>query len=97
MTMLFKRIMKKNSNRLLALTFSSLICLPVWAQDFMDDRVEFSGFARVVAGYLDEEMASFEGYDDSISFSEQSLIGLQADIRLTDTLTVATQLLAHKR
>lgn len=93
--MLFKKRIKNLSNTLLALVFSNVLYQPVLARDFMDERVEFSGFARIVAGYLDEEAASFEGYDDNISLSEQSLLGLQADIHLTDTLTVATQLLAH--
>jgi hypothetical protein len=59
------------------------------------DNIEFSGFGRVVAGYLDESNVSFGGYEDTISFDQQSLFGLQADVQLTETLSLTTQLLAH--
>ncbi|MDM7860983.1 hypothetical protein QTP81_10275 [Alteromonas sp. ASW11-36] len=62
-----------------------------------DDSNNFdvSGFARVVAGYLDESKASYEGYDDSLSLSEQSLLGVQAEYSFNEQLSVAAQLLAH--
>lgn len=67
---------------------------PVAANEH-DDRVEFSGFMRLVAGYLDETDATFAGYDDAVSIDNQSLLGLQADYRLTDKVSLAAQLLAH--
>lgn len=62
-----------------------------------DDSRDFevSGFARVVAGYLNESTASYQGYDDSLSVSEQSLLGLQAEYAFNEQLSVAAQLLAH--
>ncbi|MEQ5809096.1 hypothetical protein J3369_16955 [Alteromonas sp. NFXS44] len=60
-----------------------------------DVPVEFSGFARVVAGYLDTDQAYFEGYENKVSFSEKSLLGLQADYALTGTVSVSGQVLLH--
>ena len=60
------------------------------------DRVEFSGFGRLVAGYLDEgNDVTFSGYGDSISVDEQSLLGVQLDVKLSDSLSLTSQLLAH--
>jgi hypothetical protein len=56
-----------------------------------DDALQFSGFARVVLGYLDESNATYFGYDEGISFDQQSLIGLQADYQLLDNLSVTGQ------
>ncbi len=66
-----------------------------FGDDDFSDRFEFSGFARVVGGLLDEKSAEYEGYSNSLSFSEQSLLALQADVRITDTLSFSTQLLGH--
>ena len=59
------------------------------------ERVRFSGFARLVGGYLDDGKANYQGYDDSISFGQHSLLALQTDVALTETLSFTTQLLAH--
>ena len=56
---------------------------------------ELSGFARVVAGYLDEEATEHEGYKDSISFSQDSLLGLQGELLFNDKLSATIQLLGH--
>lgn len=76
---------------LLSVVFS--VC--VHGNDKSDERFSFSGFGRVVGGLLNEEHARYEGYDDSISFSEQSLLGIQAEYTLTNSLTVAAQGLLH--
>ncbi len=65
--------------------------LPAIASEF----AEFSAFGRIVGGYLDTEEARYEGYDDEVSFSQQSLIAVQGDFSISDTLTVSAQLLAH--
>lgn len=57
--------------------------------------LDISGFARVVGGYLDDSHARYEGYADRISVSEDSLLGLQGDLRLTESLSLTSQLLAH--
>ena len=61
----------------------------------LSDRIRFSGFARLVGGYLDDGDANYQGYDDSISFGQHSLLALQTDVELTETLSFTTQLLAH--
>ena len=61
----------------------------------LSDRVRFSGFARLVGGYLDDGDANYQGYDNAISFSQHSLFALQTDVELTETLSFTTQLLAH--
>lgn len=64
-------------------------------QALASDNLETSGFARVVVGYMDNSDAAFEGYEDELSLSEQSLIALQADYYFTPTLSIAAQVLAH--
>ena len=66
-----------------------------WQGEF-EDRVKISGFARIVGGYLDTEQASFRGYENSLSFNEQSLFAVQLDATLTDSISFTTQVLAHK-
>ena len=61
----------------------------------LSDRVHFSGFARLVGGYLDDGDANYQGYDNAISFGQHSLFALQTDVQLTETLSFTTQLLAH--
>lgn len=60
-----------------------------------EDNLQFSGFARVVMGYLDDSNAEYAGYDDSISLGEQSLLGLQADYQFNETLSITGQLVGH--
>jgi hypothetical protein len=60
-----------------------------------DDALQLSGFARVVLGYLDEGNATYFGYDDGISFDQQSLIGLQADYQIFDKLSATGQFVGH--
>ena len=59
------------------------------------ERVRFSGFARLVGGALDAEDASYQGYENSISFRHHSLFALQTEVDLTQTFSFTTQLLAH--
>ena len=53
----------------------------------LSDRVHFSGFARLVGGYLDVEDVHYQGYNDTISFGQHSLFALQTDVELTETLS----------
>lgn len=63
----------------------------------LSERIHFSGFARLVGGYLDVDVEDvhYQGYNDSISFGQHSLFALQTDVELTETLSFTTQLLAH--
>jgi hypothetical protein len=65
------------------------------ASDKISDRIEFSGFGRIVGGYLDESKATYGGYSNSVSFSQQSLFALQSELKITDELSLSAQLLAH--
>lgn len=60
-----------------------------------EDNLQFSGFARVVMGYLDDKDAEYLGYDNSISVDQESLIGLQVDYQFIDSLSVTGQLIGH--
>ena len=60
-----------------------------------EDALQLSGFARVVLGHLDETHATYLGYDDGLSLSQQSLIGLQADYQIFDQLSVTGQFIGH--
>ncbi|WP_226989243.1 hypothetical protein [Paraglaciecola arctica] len=59
------------------------------------DKLQFSGFARVVMGYLDDKNAEYLGYDNSVSFDQESLIGVQVDYQLLDELAFTGQLIGH--
>ncbi|WP_233267337.1 hypothetical protein [Paraglaciecola sp. L3A3] len=77
---------------------SSLVLFSCWMSSLQaetNDKLQFSGFARVIAGYLNEEHGTFLGYDDSISFTEQTLLGLQLDYQVMDNLSVTGQAVAR--
>ncbi|MDO6694543.1 hypothetical protein Q4574_14700 [Aliiglaciecola sp. 3_MG-2023] len=59
------------------------------------DKLAFSGFARVVMGHLDDENAEYVGYDNSISFDQQSLLALQADYTFSEQLSLTAQVIGH--
>ena len=59
------------------------------------EAIRFSGFARLVGGYLDEKEAIYQGYDDSIDFGQHSLFALQTEVDLNEQFSFTTQLLAH--
>ena len=62
---------------------------------FWKEAIRFSGFARLIGGYLDEERATYLDYDDSIDFGQHSLFALQADVDFSEQFSFTTQLLAH--
>jgi hypothetical protein len=61
----------------------------------LTDKFEFSGFARLVGGYLDTDEAEYLAYSDELKFGEQSLFALQSDFTASETLSASAQLLAH--
>lgn len=89
-------ILKNLISRLFALT-SSIVVIFASTSGFAetDNPLEFSGFARVVAGYLDEDNATFLGYNNSISINQQTLVGLQADYQINDSLSATGQFIAR--
>lgn len=58
-------------------------------------RVEVSGFVSVRGGRIDSDDVLFLNlYDDEWSFSDDSLVGLQVDTRVSDKLSVSLQMKA---
>jgi len=60
-----------------------------------NDKLELSGFTRVVLGYLDDSDASYLGYENNFSLSQQSLIAIQADYQILDNLSLTGQVIGH--
>lgn len=83
------------SNRIGKAVVFYLLCAPLYAEEDKFADLEVSGFARLVAGVLDDNHAAYEGYDNSLSFSERSLLGLQMDARLSAHWSVTGQAVAH--
>ena len=86
------------NHRILHVNLACCLILLGWATTLhanSQDKLQFSGFARVVMGYLDDENAEYVGYDNSLSFDQQSLLGLQADYTFNETLSVTGQLVGH--
>jgi len=77
------------------IVLASVGIAPAFASDSLSERIEFSGFARVIGGYLDDDRASYDAYSSSLDFSQQSLFALQSEFTFTDKLSVSGQLLAH--
>lgn len=59
------------------------------------DNLEVSGFARIVAGYLDGTDREVGGYSDTVSANQQTLFALQPTYSFSDEWSVTGQLLAH--
>jgi len=55
------------------------------------DKFNLSGFARVVGGHLDEKSAEYQGYDNGLNFSPDSLLGIKAEYRYDDKLSFVAQ------
>ena len=86
----------------LALLVCIFIGLPplqaVMAADTYNDEkdlIEVSGFARLVGGYLDDPDLEFQQYSNTLSFGEQSLFALRADINLTNDVKIVSQGVLH--
>lgn len=66
-----------------------------FAQTEFTERFSFSGFGRLTTGYLDTPDANYEGYSNQLGVDEQSLIAIQTDFTITDSLSLSGQLLGH--
>lgn len=87
---MYTRIKHKGTVFAIAIFLSVASQSTATAQD-----IEFSGFGRVVGGTITSENLSFNGYDDNLSFDQQSLIGLRADYRISDDISLVGQLIGH--
>ncbi len=59
------------------------------------ENVEFSGFARIVGGYYDQDSAEFRDYGSKILIDNDSLIALRTDYTATDNLSFVAQVIEH--
>lgn len=59
------------------------------------EQLNISGFARLLGGVTDSKDVSYLGYDNSFSFTEHSLVAMQADLGITDKLSATTQVIYH--
>lgn len=71
---------------LLAAIFTS----PVSAIDF-----DYSGYLRLVGGSLDDNNASYTGYDGDIGFDNHSLLGLQGRVNINESLSLTALVQGH--
>lgn len=76
----------------ISLTIVLSVSNPVRADE---PTLEFSGFARAVVGHLDDSNLEFLGYGDGYSFTEQSLFALRGDLKLSDSISLVGQAIAH--
>jgi hypothetical protein len=85
--------MMRNFSFLIPTFWLVLLCFAPALRAEADDKFQFSGFARVILGYLDDENAEYVGYDNSVSANKQSLLGLQAQYLFNDELSVTGQVI----
>lgn len=85
-------------NLRLKVTSLSIICLSsasFLVQAKPIENLEFSGFARAVVGYINDDEVDFNGYDDSFNFDSETLLGLRADYQINQKLNIVTQGVAY--
>lgn len=58
------------------------------------DNLEISSFGRVVAGKFDQDEAVFRGYDNSLSFDNDSLVAVRLDYQANDKWAFVAQAIA---
>ncbi|MDW6094590.1 porin [Vibrio rhizosphaerae] len=56
-----------------------------------DDRLSFSGFGRITAGYLSTSQATYIGYSERLSLKPETLVGLQASYALNPEVSATVQ------
>lgn len=79
--------LQKTMSKTILVAVSCLCSLSTQAIEDLD----FSGFARVIAGQLDTKHAEFKGYDDSWELRPDSLLGVQATYSFVDSLSITSQ------
>ncbi|QTH64369.1 hypothetical protein J1N51_02460 [Psychrosphaera ytuae] len=84
--MTFKHIL--NASVGLALIISTGACS-------IEPEFDISGFGQVVGGYLNTDKATYQGYDDSFSIDQQSILGLQADVQFNKYISASGQAVAY--
>ncbi len=54
-----------------------------------------SGYARIVSGIIDDSHVRYHGYDDQFTFDQDSLIGLQTQLKINERLFATALGVAH--
>lgn len=94
--MRYKNSSRNNEYELLRCVRSCLFfTVLIWAPTVYSIDFEYSGFLRLVGGIIDDKNATYSGYDDKITFDEDSLIGLQAQLQLSDELSTTALAIAR--
>lgn len=75
-----------------AVAAALIVCAPAALAE-----VRFSGFGQVIAGATtaEDEFVPSTGYDDEVTFSEESRFAIQVDADLNDRVSVTGQVLAN--
>jgi hypothetical protein len=87
--------MLKIKHNLYSLIIFTIMSLQTSVSLAEDKNIEVSGFARVVAGIASNNSVVVNGYDNQIQFTEESLVAVQIDGKLTDKISATGQLLYH--
>lgn len=90
---MLKNFSAKNGARYLILISCFLLCIR--SVSAVEENLEFSGFARVVAGYTNANDNTYNGYDDNVRFNSESLLGLRFDYKVNDKINLVTQGVAY--
>ncbi|MFC4698861.1 hypothetical protein ACFO4O_01630 [Glaciecola siphonariae] len=84
--------MKSLSKLIFTALLTGLLTLSMRVEGANSDKtVEFSGFARLVGGYLNADEGAFNSYTDSFTLKEESLLGLRADWTVSDAFHIVGQ------
>ncbi len=75
------------------LLLPALLCLQTQLALAAEEKLQFSGFARLVGGVMLSEDDELSNYDNDIKIDQHSLLGLQTSYQLTPDLSVTAQLL----
>lgn len=72
-----------------AICSNSLVALEI------NDQLDVSGFARVIGGYLNSDDVQLNGYKDTLTIKQQSLLALQPTFRFNEQLVLTGQFIAR--
>lgn len=88
--------MNVNNYFIALLSTSCLTVLPISSSALASElETKFSGYARIVAGILDESDTKYANYSNELSLDKQSLIGLQGQVIVNKQLSVTGLGLLH--
>lgn len=74
---------------------SALASMGLASQALASSEISFSGFGQIIGGAISGDASSLNGYDGDISFTEESLFGLQVNASMNDRLSATAQLVGR--